>query len=56
MSIIEYGSFRIAALRLALISDNEHAVADGFQYWVELFSSSEFTSVPSTLEPSLEVA
>ena len=56
MSIIEYGSFRIASLRLALISDNEYAVADGFQYWVELFASSEFTLIPSSLEASLEVA
>ncbi len=55
MSIVEFGSFRIAALRLALISDNEYAVADGFQYWIELFASSELPLLVTPLEVPLEV-
>tara|TARA_B100001750_G_scaffold247911_1_gene275573 strand:+ start:3031 stop:3201 length:171 start_codon:yes stop_codon:yes gene_type:complete len=55
MTIVEFGSFRIASLKLALISDNEFAVADGFQYWLELFASSELPLSPASLEVPLEV-
>ena len=56
MTILEFGSFRLAALRLALVSDNEFAISDGFQYWVELFASSELSLVSAPLEVPLEVA
>ncbi|MDP6099337.1 MAG: hypothetical protein QF566_04085 [Candidatus Thalassarchaeaceae archaeon] len=56
MTIVEFGSFRLAALRLALVSDDEFAISDGFQYWVELFASSELSLVSAPLEVPLEVA
>ncbi len=56
MTIVEFGTFRLAAIRLALVSDDDFAISDGFQYWVELLTSSEPSLLPPPLEVPLEVA
>jgi len=56
MTIVEFGTFRLAAIRLALVSDDEFAISDGLQYWVELLTSSEPSLLPPPLEVPLEVA
>lgn len=55
MSVIEFASFRLAVIRLAIIQGGPIIVSEEGQGWGEIFSFTELTPTSINLDVPLEI-